>query len=393
LTDYLQMQQQQLAGKRLLIRVDLNVPMANGSISDESRIIATLPTIKAALAAGAGVLLLSHLGRPDEGAIEPELSLQPVAARLTELLNRSVPLIEQWLNYQIEPGSVALAENVRFQVGEMANSDSLAKQMAELCDLFVMDAFGTAHRAQASTHGVAKFAPTACAGPLMVTELENIGQALENPAGPVVAIVGGAKVSTKLEVLRSLMDRVDRLIVGGGMTNTFLAAGGYSVGTSLYEPGMTETAIELMQLARRKGVEIALPDKVVCATEFSADVEAQIYPVDQVPDDQMILDLGREFTRKVAAELSEAGTIIWNGPLGVFEIDQFAESTRLLAEGIAASPAFSLAGGGDTLAAISKFGVAEDISYISTGGGAFLEMVEGKTLPAVEILQQRASRN
>ncbi len=391
MTDYLQMQQQEIAGKRLLIRVDLNVPMANGSISDESRIVAALPTIKAALAGGAGVLLLSHLGRPDEGAVDPGLSLQPVAARLTELLNRPVPLIEQWLDYPIEPGSVALAENVRFQVGEMANSDALAKQMAELCDLFVMDAFGTAHRAQASTHGVAKFAPIACAGPLLVAELENIGQALENPVGPVVAIVGGAKVSTKLEVLRSLMDRVDRLIVGGGMTNTFLAAGGYGVGTSLYEPGMTDTAIELMQLARRKGVEIALPDKVVCATQFSADVEAQVYPVDQVPEDQMILDLGREFTRKVAAELSEAGTIIWNGPLGVFEIDQFAESTRLLAEGIAASPAFSLAGGGDTLAAISKFGVADGISYISTGGGAFLEMVEGKTLPAVEVLLQRAS--
>ncbi|MBL4621708.1 MAG: phosphoglycerate kinase [Immundisolibacteraceae bacterium] len=383
------MRDQNLTGKRLLIRVDLNVPMVGKEVGDISRILAVLPTIEAALSAGAGVLLLSHLGRPQEGQFDAELSLQPVAKRLSELLNRSVPLVTDWLGHQIKPGSLNLAENVRFQIGEMSNADALAKQMAQLCDLFVMDAFGTAHRAQASTHGVAKFAPAACAGPLLDAEIENISLALEQPKSPVVAIVGGAKVSTKLEVLRSLIDRVDRLIVGGGMTNTFLAAGGYSVGTSLYEPQMQQTAIELMQLARRKGVELALPDKVVCATEFSADAQPEVFPVDQVPDDRMILDLGREFTAKVADELKNAGTIIWNGPLGVFELDQFADSTRLLAEGIAASPAFSLAGGGDTLAAISKFAVADQISYISTGGGAFLEMVEGKTLPAVAMLERR----
>ena len=386
---YLQMRDQNLTGKRLLIRVDLNVPMVGKEVGDISRILAVLPTIEAALSAGAGVLLLSHLGRPQGGQFGAELSLQPVAKRLSELLNRSVPLVTDWLGHQIKPGSLNLAENVRFQIGEMSNADALAKQMAQLCDLFVMDAFGTAHRAQASTHGVAKFAPAACAGPLLDAEIENISLALEQPKSPVVAIVGGAKVSTKLEVLRSLIDRVDRLIVGGGMTNTFLAAGGYSVGTSLYEPQMQQTAIELMQLARRKGVELALPDKVVCATEFSADAQPEVFPVDQVPDDRMILDLGREFTAKVADELKNAGTIIWNGPLGVFELDQFVDSIRLLAEGIAASPAFSLAGGGDTLAAISKFAVADQISYISTGGGAFLEMVEGKTLPAVAMLERR----
>ena len=384
---YLQMRDQDLTDKRVLIRVDLNVPMVGRKVGDDSRILAVLPTIEAALSTGAGVLLISHLGRPEEGLFDAEFSLQPVSERLSELLNRPVPLITDWLNYRIKPGSLGLAENVRFQVGEMSNADALAQQMAQLCDLFVMDAFGTAHRAHASTHGVAKFAPVACAGPLLHAEIENIGRAMENPKSPVVAIVGGAKVSTKLEVLRSLIERVDRLIVGGGMTNTFLAAGGYSVGTSLYEPQMKQTAIELMQLARRKGVELALPDKVVCAAEFSADAEVEIFAVDQVPDDRMILDLGREFTTKIAAELKHAGTIIWNGPLGVFELEPFADSTRLLAQGIAASSAFSLAGGGDTLAAISKFGVAEQISYISTGGGAFLEMVEGKTLPAVAVLE------
>ena len=389
MASYARMVDLELANQRLLIRVDLNVPMADGKISDDSRIRAVLPTIRMALEQGAGVLLLSHLGRPQEGQFDPQLSLAPVAEALAELLEISVPLVRDWQQADIKPGVVLLAENVRFNVGELADEDALAKQLASCCDLFVMDAFGTAHRAHASTHGVAKFAPAVCAGPLLDAELENISQALENPARPLVAIVGGSKVSTKLEVLRSLLDKVDRLIVGGGMTNTFLAAAGYEVGRSLHEPEMMPMAVELMRLARGQGVELAMPDQVVCGPELSAAAPARIYPVNEVPADQMILDLGTGFAAKVSAELADAGTIIWNGPLGAFEYDQFGESTRLLAEGIAASPAFSIAGGGDTLAAISKYGVVDEISYISTGGGAFLEMVEGKVLPAVEILQRR----
>lgn len=391
MADYLLMADLDLDNKRLLIRVDFNVPMADGKVSDDSRIRAALPTIEMALQRGAGVLLMSHLGRPQEGSVDPTASLQPVADALSKLLGRPVPLISDWLDFTVEPGTLALAENVRFLAGEKSNDDALAKRMAGLCDVFVMDAFGTAHRAQASTHGVAKFSTLACAGPLLDAELKNIGQALKNPARPVVAIVGGSKVSTKLEVLRSLLDKVDRLIVGGGMTNTFLAAAGYEVGRSLHEPEMKPMAIELMRLARNKGVELAMPDQVVCATELSAEAQARVFSVNEVPADQMILDLGSGFAKKIAAELADAGTIIWNGPLGVFEYDQFGESTRLLAEGIAASNAFSLAGGGDTLAAIAKYGVGDAISYISTGGGAFLEMVEGKALPAVEMLQQRCS--
>jgi len=386
---YLRMADLELADQRLFIRVDFNVPMADGIISDDTRIRAALPTIRIALERGAGVLLMSHLGRPEEGVFDPQSSLRPVAEKLAKSLGSPVPLIHDWLDYEIKPGSIALAENVRFNAGELANNDALAQRIASLCDLFVMDAFGTAHRAHASTCGAAKFAPIACAGPLLDAELENISQALENPARPLVAIVGGSKVSTKLEVLRSLLDKVDRLIVGGGMTNTFLAAAGYEVGRSLHEPDMKPMAIELMRLARSKGVELAMPDQVVCATELSAEARAHVFSVNDVPADQMILDIGPGFAKKISAELSDAGTIIWNGPLGVFEYDQFGESTRLLAEGIAASKAFSLAGGGDTLAAIAKYGVTGGISYISTGGGAFLEMVEGKTLPAVEVLQQR----
>lgn len=386
---YLRMDEVELAGLRLLIRVDFNVPMAGGQVADDSRLRAALPTIEMARHGGAGVLLMSHLGRPPEGSADPAASLQPVADRLAELLGRPVPLISDWLDFDIQPGTLALAENVRFNEGEKGNDERLARRMAQLCDLFVMDAFGTAHRAHASTHGVAKFAPIACAGPLLVAELEHISQALENPARPLVAIVGGSKVSTKLEVLRSLITKVDRLIVGGGMTNTFLAAAGYEVGRSLHEAEMKPMAIELMKLARRQGVELAMPDQVVCASELSADAKAHLYGVSEVPADQMILDLGPGFAAKISAELANAGTIVWNGPLGAFEFDQFGESTRLLAEGIAASSAFSLAGGGDTLAAIAKYGVAKGISYISTGGGAFLKMVEGKTLPAVDVLEQR----
>ena len=389
MASYARMADLELANQRLLIRVDLNVPMADGKISDDSRIRAVLPTIRMARELGAGVLLLSHLGRPQEGSFDPQLSLAPVADALAELLETPVPLVRNWQQVDIKPGSISLAENVRFNTGELANDDALAKQLARLCDLFVMDAFGTAHRAHASTHGVAKFAPRVCAGPLLDAELESISQALESPARPLVAIVGGSKVSTKLEVLRSLLDKVDRLIVGGGMTNTFLAAAGYEVGRSLHEPEMMPVAIELMSLARKKGVELAMPDQVVCAAEFSAEAQATVYRVSEVPEDQMILDLGTGFAAQVSAELVDAGTIIWNGPLGAFEYDQFGESTRLLAQGIAASAAFSIAGGGDTLAAIAKYGVVDGISYISTGGGAFLEMVEGKVLPAVEILQRR----
>lgn len=389
MASYARMVDLELANQRLLIRVDLNVPMADGKISDDSRIRAVLPTIRMALEQGAGVLLLSHLGRPQEGQFDPQLSLAPVAEALAELLEIPVPLVRDWQQVDIKPGAVLLAENVRFNVGELADEDALAKQLASYCDLFVMDAFGTAHRAHASTHGVAKFAPRACAGPLLDAELKNISQALEDPARPLVAIVGGSKVSTKLEVLRSLIDKVDRLIVGGGMTNTFLAAAGYEVGRSLHEPEMMPMAIELMRRARQQGVELAMPDQVICAPELSAGAPATVYGVNEVPVNQMILDLGLGFAAQVSAELADAGTIIWNGPLGAFEFDQFGESTRILAEGIAASPAFSIAGGGDTLAAIAKYGVVDQISYISTGGGAFLEMVEGKVLPAVDVLQRR----
>ncbi len=379
-----------LAAKRVLIREDLNVPVTGGVISSDARIRAALPTIRAALDANAAVLLMSHLGRPVEGEYAAAFSLQPVADRLALLLETDVPLVRTWIDgVDVAPGSIVMLENVRFLRGEKANSETLSRKMAALCDIFVMDAFGTAHRKQASTFGVAQFAQTACAGPLLSAELDALGKALRNPARPLVAIVGGSKVSSKLTVLDSLAGIVDQLIVGGGIANTFIAAAGYNVGKSLYEPDMLEMA---RALAGNKSdrAEIPLPSDVVVADEFSADANATTKAVAEVGDDDLILDLGPNTIADFADILAAAGTIIWNGPVGVFEFDQFGEGTRAIAAAIAASPAFSVAGGGDTLAAIDKYGVADDISYISTGGGAFLEFVEGKTLPAVAILEQRA---
>jgi phosphoglycerate kinase len=380
-----------LADKRVLIREDLNVPVANGTVSSDARIRAALPTIQAALDSGAAVMLMSHLGRPSEGQPEQQYSLRPVARRLGELLGREVPLLADWIDgIAIRPGDVVLLENVRFLAGEKANDPELARKMAALCDVFVMDAFGTAHRAQASTHGVAEFAPLACAGPLLVAELTALEKALRNPARPMVAIVGGSKVSTKLSVLDALADIVDTLIVGGGIANTFIAAAGHNVGKSLYEADMLDTARRLVADAANRA-SIPVPTDVVVAAEFSAEALATVKSVADVADDDLILDIGPTTAKTFADILSNAGTIIWNGPVGVFEFDAFGAGTRVLAEAIAASPAFSIAGGGDTLAAIDKYGVADRISYISTGGGAFLEFVEGKTLPAVEILTRRAT--
>ena len=379
-----------LRGKRVLIREDLNVPVADGEISSDARIRAALPTITAALASGAAVMLMSHLGRPAEGAPDEKFSLQPVADRLSKLLDRQVLLKTDWIDgVDLSPGDLVLLENVRFLEGEKACDEALAKKMAALCDVFVMDAFGTAHRAQASTYGVAEHAPIACAGPLLSSELEALGKALDNPARPFVAIVGGSKVSTKLSVLDALTDIVDHLIVGVGIANTFIAAAGHGVGKSLYEPDMLDTAREL---ARNKDdkADIPVPIDVVVADEFSSDASATNKVVEAVAVDELILDIGPDTIAQFSEILASAGTIIWNGPIGVFEFDQFGSGTKALAEAIAASPAFSVAGGGDTLAAIDKYGVADDISYISTGGGAFLEFVEGKTLPAVAILEKRS---
>jgi phosphoglycerate kinase len=380
-----------LAGKRLLIREDLNVPVQQGVVTSDARIRAAMPTLRLALDKGARVMVLSHLGRPEEGKFDPEFSLAPVAAKLSELLGKPVRLVQNWLaGVEVQPGSVVLCENVRFNKGEKQDNEALARQMAALCDVFVMDAFGTAHRAEASTHGVAKFAATACAGPLLVTELEALERALAQPARPLVAIVAGSKVSTKLTILESLLDKVDKLIVGGGIANTFLAATGLKVGKSLYEKDMLDIASKLLQHARERGAEIPLPVDVVVAREFAATAHADVRAVNQVADDEMILDIGPDTAEQLSELLKSAGTIIWNGPVGVFEFDQFGEGTQAIAQAIARSKAFSLAGGGDTLAAIEKYGVQDGISYISTGGGAFLEFVEGKTLPAVAVLEQRA---
>ena len=379
-----------LRGKRVLIREDLNVPIADGEVSSDARIRAALPTITAALASGAAVMLMSHLGRPVEGILDEKFSLQPVADRLSKLLDRQVLLRTDWIEgVDLSPGDLVLLENVRFLEGEKACDEVLAKKMAALCDVFVMDAFGTAHRAQASTYGVAEHAPIACAGPLLSSELEALSKALDNPARPFVAIVGGSKVSTKLSVLDALTDIVDHLIVGGGIANTFIAAAGHGVGKSLYEPDMLDTA---RALARNKDdkADIPVPIDVVVADEFSSDASATNKAVEAIAVDELILDIGPNTTAQFSEILANAGTIIWNGPIGVFEFDQFGSGTKALAEAIAASPAFSVAGGGDTLAAIDKYGVADDISYISTGGGAFLEFVEGKTLPAVAILEKRS---
>lgn len=377
-----------LQGKRVLIREDLNVPVKDGKITSDARIIASLPTIKLALEKGASVMVCSHLGRPTEGEFSAENSLLPVAAYLSKALNRPVPLIENYVDgYNIEAGQVVLFENVRFNAGEKKNKDDLAQKYAALCDVFVMDAFGTAHRAEASTHGVAKFAAVACAGPLLAAELEALAKALDNPTPPMVAVVAGSKVSTKLDVLKSLADVCDQLIVGGGIANTFLAAAGYNVGKSLYEADMLETAKEIA-----RSVSVPLPEDVVVAKEFAETATATIKSVKEVADDDMILDIGPLTAAKFANLIKSSKTILWNGPVGVFEFDQFGEGTKTLAQAIANSNGFSIAGGGDTLAAIDKYGVAEQISYISTGGGAFLEFVEGKKLPAVEALEEAAKR-
>jgi phosphoglycerate kinase len=381
-----------LRDKRVLIREDLNVPVEGGVISSDARIRAAVPSLRAAVSAGARVIVMSHLGRPKEGEFSAEDSLAPVAVRLGELLGQSVRLQRDWLDgVECAPGEVVLCENVRFNKGEKKDDEVLARRMAALCDVFVMDAFGTAHRAEASTHGVARFAPIACAGPLLVGELDALSRALARPARPLVAIVAGSKVSTKLTVLESLLGKVDKLIVGGGIANTFLAANGIAVGKSLHEPDMLDTARALLGQAVARGAEIPLPTDVVVAEEFSPTAVATVRPVGEVRPHELILDIGPQTAARFAGLLAGAGTILWNGPVGVFEFDQFGGGTETLAKAIAASPAFSLAGGGDTLAAIEKYGVAGGISYISTGGGAFLEFVEGKTLPAVAMLESRAA--
>jgi phosphoglycerate kinase len=379
-----------LSGKRVLIRQDLNVPVKNGIVTSDIRIQASVPTIEKALAAGAAVMLLSHLGRPVEGQYDEASSLKPVAERLSTLLGKPVRLEKDWLDgIVIAPGEVVLCENVRFNVGEEKNSDELGRKMAALCDVFVMDAFGTAHRAQASTHSVAKFAPIVCAGPLLASELDALGKALETPAKPLVAIVGGSKVSTKLTVLKSLSEKVDQLIVGGGIANTFIAAAGFPVGKSLYEADLIEEAQRLIAAAKQAGSDIPIPVDVVCAKEFSETAIATIKKVEDVEADDLILDIGPDTAKQYAELLKSAGTIVWNGPVGVFEIEQFSHGTQKLATAIAESSAFSIAGGGDTLAAIDKYGINDQVSYTSTGGGAFLEFLEGKELPAVAILKSR----
>ncbi|WP_019030010.1 phosphoglycerate kinase [Colwellia piezophila] len=380
-----------LANQRVLIREDLNVPVTDGKITSDARLRAALPTIKLALEAGAKVMVMSHLGRPTEGEPEEKFSLKPVTDYLSAALNYPVRLVTDYLDgVDVAVGELVVFENIRFNKGEMKNDDALAKKLAALCDVFVMDAFGTAHRAQASTHGVAKFATTACAGPLLSGELEALGKALDNPARPLVAIVGGSKVSTKLTVLDSLAGIVDQLIVGGGIANTFIAAQGHNVGKSLYEAGLVAEATRLTQQAQANNGDIPVPTDVVVATEFSASASATLKPVNEVTADEMIFDIGPDSVNALADIIANAGTIVWNGPVGVFEFDQFGQGTKMIAQAIADSAAFSIAGGGDTLAAIDKYGIADKISYISTGGGAFLEFLEGKKLPAVEILEQRA---
>ena len=376
-----------LKGKRVLIREDLNVPVKDGKVTSDVRIRASLPTIEHALAAGAKVIVMSHLGRPTEGEYAEEFSMKPVAEHLGGLLGRSVDVVKDFSAMpEVAEGELVLLENVRFNPGEKKDGEELSKAYAALCDIFVMDAFGTAHRAQASTHGVAKFAPVACAGPLLAAELDALGKALDRPARPLVAIVGGSKVSTKLEVLESLSDICDQIIVGGGIANTFLAAAGKPVGKSLYEADLIPAAKKLMEK-----VSIPVPTDVVCGKEFSETAVATLKSADEVEADDMIFDIGPDSAKALAEQLKEAKTIIWNGPVGVFEFDQFGEGTKALSLAIADSPAFSIAGGGDTLAAVDKYDIADKVSYISTGGGAFLEFVEGKVLPAVAVLEARAA--
>lgn len=381
-----------LSGKRVLIRQDLNVPIEDGRITSEQRITASIPTLKLALEKGAAVMVTSHLGRPKEGVWSEADSLAPVAARLSQLLGVEVPLIKDWVDgVEVAPGQVVLLENCRMNVGEKADDEALSKKYAALCDVFVMDAFGTAHRAQASTHGVIRFAPVAAGGPLLMAELDALDKALANPARPLLAIVAGSKVSTKLELLTSLVGKVDQLIVGGGIANTFIAANGHDVGKSLYEADLLETARKIDADANARGAHIPLPADVVVAPACAADAPATVKPVDAVGAEDMILDIGPQTAAQYAELIAKAGTVVWNGPVGVFEFDAFGKGTETLARAIAASKAFSIAGGGDTLAAVDKYGIAGQVSYISTGGGAFLEFLEGKTLPAVAALEARGS--
>ncbi|KFN51728.1 phosphoglycerate kinase [Arenimonas malthae CC-JY-1] len=381
-----------LAGKRVLIREDLNVPVKDGHITSEQRITAALPTMKLALEKGAAVMVTSHLGRPKEGTWTAEDSLAPVAARLSELLGREVPLVKDWVDgVQVQPGQLVLLENCRMNVGEKSDDETLARKYAALCDVFVMDAFGTAHRAQASTHGAIRFAKVACGGPLLMAELDALAKALHAPARPLMAIVAGSKVSTKLELLSNLVSKVDQLIVGGGIANTFIAAMGHPVGKSLCEADLLDTARQIMADAKARGADIPLPTDVVVAPAFAADAPATVKKVSEVGPDDMILDIGPDTAAAYAAMIAKAGSVIWNGPVGVFEFDAFGKGTETLARAIAASSAFSIAGGGDTLAAVDKYGVEAGISYISTGGGAFLEFCEGKELPAVAALKARAA--
>ena len=394
--NFIRMADLDLAGKRVFIRADLNVPQDDdGRITDDTRIRASVPAIEAALKAGAAVMVTSHLGRPTEGAFKPADSLAPVAERLAELLQRKVPLISNWIedtSWQsaLDPDNVVLLENCRVNQGEKKDDEALAKKMASFCDVYVNDAFGTAHRAEATTHGIAKFAPVACAGPLLAAELDALGKVLHDPKRPLVAIVAGSKVSTKLTILETLSDRVDQLIVGGGIANTFLAAMGKTIGKSLSEPDLVKDAKAIIDKMKARGADVPLPTDVVVGKKFSADTEARTIGVDDVQADDMIFDVGPETSKAIGAIVAKAGTIVWNGPLGVFEFDAFAGGTERLAKAIASGPGFSIAGGGDTLAAIAKFGIEAQVGYISTGGGAFLEFLEGKTLPAVQVLEERA---
>jgi phosphoglycerate kinase len=382
-----------LKGKRVFIRADLNVPQDDaGNITEDTRIRASVPAIQHALKAGAAVMVTSHLGRPTEGELKPEDSLAPVARRLSEVLNRPVRLITHWLDgVDVKPGEVVMLENCRVNRGEKKNDDTLAQKMAALCDIYVNDAFGTAHRAEATTHGIAKFAKIACAGPLMAAELDALGKALGNPARPLVAIVAGSKVSTKLTILKSLAAKVDQLIVGGGIANTFMLASGMRIGKSLAEPNLVNEAHEIIDMMKARGAAVPLPEDVIVANELAAMARANRVDASAVSADDMILDIGPQAAAKLAKIIEGAGTVVWNGPVGVFEYDQFAQGTKTIAEAIANSKAFSIAGGGDTLAAIAKYSIADKISYISTGGGAFLEFLEGRKLPAVEVLESRAS--
>ena len=387
----IRMQDLNLAGQRVLIRVDFNVPLKAGMISDDTRIRASLPTIRLAVAAGAQVMLMSHLGRPTEGQFDAESSLAPIAARLSELIGKPIPLVRDWLDGKtvVASGAVVMFENVRFNVGEKKDDDALSRRMAALCDVFVMDAFGTAHRAEASTHGVARYAPIACAGPLLAAELEALGRALKEPKRPLVAIVAGSKVSTKLTVLGTLSEKVDQLIVAGGIANTFLLAAGKKIGKSLAEPDLVEEARRIIAVAQARGGNVPIPVDVVVGKEFSESATAVTKSVDDVDADDMIFDIGPQTAARLTEILKNAGTIVWNGPVGVFEFDQFGAGTKTIAMAIADSAAFSIAGGGDTLAAVAKYGIADRVSYISTGGGAFLEFLEGRPLPAVAILESR----